>query len=433
MVKTPPKIISMVGRDLAGYHSNLHDGFGQLGIENHFFFERTHAFYRHKKKRSHLEKMITLLNDFIVRPQHHKIIKIISFAALYPAVYLMKVVLFVSFIRQYDVFIFGASYSFLGFYIDRIFLKAAGKIIIDPVSGSDVRPPYLNGVYVDASIKQIYKKTLSKYKTIIRKLKYTTYLIDHPTVSQFHTKEYIPHLYVGFPFYLPPQPRIPTHERPLILHAPSNPKVKGTDIVRAAVSELQKDYDFDYEELVGVSHDKVMEKLQQSTFIVNELYSDTPMSGLDTEAAWFGKPSIVGGYNLDMVTETIVGYEVPPSYLIQPTKDDLKKAMIHLLTDASYCKKLGQEAQDFVKKNWSSKAVAQKYLDIINGDVPRHIMRSPMDDYDIYGCGIRNDARRDIIKALVTQYGEQSLCLGHKQQLQKRILDDCYVRSGGGI
>ena len=267
-----------------------------------------------------------------------------------------------------------------------------------------------------------------KYKKVLSKLKTNNFLIDHPTVSQFHTKSYVPHLYVGFPFYLPEQPTVRKNIRPLIIHAPSKPKFKGTDIIREAIQEVKDEgYDFDYEELIEVPNTHVLEKIQQCHFVINQLYSDTPMSGLDTEAAWFGKASIIGGYNLDMVEKSINGYDVPPTYRIYPTKENLKKAIIHLLTDGNYCENLGLKAQEFVKKNWDAKIVAQKYLDIINGDIPDYIMRSPLDDLDIYGFGINDDVRKNIIKNMIKNYGTESLCLSQHPRLEDTIIKDCEI------
>jgi hypothetical protein len=420
-----PRIISMVWRDLAEYHANLHDGFDQLEIKNHFFFEASHAFYTCEKNRSMVERWIILLNNFIYRSKNNFFQKIIKFIFLRPLIIVLKVILFPYFLCRYDVFIFGANYSFLGLYIDRIFLKIMGKIIIDPVSGSDVRPPYLNGGYSDLSIKKIHQDTHKKSFWLHVKLMFTTHIIDHPTVSQFHNKKYIPHLYVGFPFSLPPMEDVKKRKKPLILHAPSNPKIKGSDIIREVISELKSEFEFEYEELVGVPHTTVLKKIQECHFVINELYSDTPMAGLDTEAAGLGRASIVGGYNLDMVCKTIKNKEIPPSYRITPTKEELKKAVIHLLTDPKYCQKLGEEAQKFVQKNWNSKAVAQKYLDIIHGDIPEEVMQSADDDIDVYGCGLNVRDRNHMIFDMVEKYGEKSLCLEAKPKLKDALLREC--------
>jgi len=285
-----PRIISMVGREIAGYHSNLQRGFDQLGVENYFFYERTHQFYKHTKSRTTLEKWISALNDFIFNPKNGKVKKIALFALIYPFAYILKIALFPLFLKKYDVFIFSANYSYLGLHIDRLILKLLNKVTVDIALGSEARPPYLNGIFQDESLQKIKFRTASKKRKINRKTKYTTYLVDHPTTSQFNTRPYIPLLYMGLPFYLPETDAAEKmQKRPLILHAPSSPKIKGTSIIRQVIDELKEEgkYDFDYKELIGVPHAEVMRQIQQCQFVVNELYSDTLMAGLDTEAAWF--------------------------------------------------------------------------------------------------------------------------------------------------
>ena len=418
-------IISMVGREIAGYHTSLHIGFDQLGQDNHFFFERSHDFYKYKKRRIWIEKLITGLNDFIFKSNRSFEMKIIYFGLVYPFVYMLKIALFPYFLMKYNVFIYSTNYSFLGLFLDRWILKLCGKTTIDIVTGSDVRPPYLNGKFLDLDSQKMYYVSLFKKIIVRMKIKPTTHLIDHVTVSHFNNRDYIPYLYVGFPFFIPPQKNVKESSRPLILHAPSDPRVKGTDIIRDSINELKDDHDFDYEELMNVPHATVLEKIQQCHFVINEMYSDTLMSGLDTEAAWFAKPSIVGGYDLKQVEDSVNDYDVAPTYRIKPSKENLKKAIIHLLEDNNYRQELGETAQEFVQENWSSRSVAQKYLDIINGDIPDHIIRSPCNDYDIYGGGIRSNIRKKNIVYMVEKYGMKSLCLDDKPELKNKILQDC--------
>lgn len=416
------RIISMIGREIASYHSNLQRGFDQLGIDNYLFYERTHPFYKHDKKRLRLEYWITILNDIIVSQKSGK--RLALFMILYPFVFIMKIILFPFFIKKYDVFIFSANYTYFGFHIDRFILKALNKITIDVALGSDARPPYLNGNYLDYSINKVKRVTATKKKVINRKVKFSTHLIDHPTTSQFNSRSYVPILYMGLPFFFPEVDTPPiTNKKPLILHAPSNPKLKGTNIIRKVIDDLKSEgvFDFEYKELIGIPQTEVLEQLQKCSFIINELYSDTLMAGLDTEAAWFGKPSIVGGYNLDMVEQTVDKNNQPPTYRIQPSEVELKQAIIHLLTDREYRQQLGKDAQNFVKENWSSRRVAQKYLDLISGKIPDNAYRSPYKDFDIYGCGINKDDRRNMIKKIIDKFGVKALCLDDKSALKEKI------------
>ena len=62
-----------------------------------------------------------------------------------------------------------------------------------------------------------------------------------------------------------------------ILHAPTNPFIKGTQLVRAVVKKLKTEgYEFEYEELWHVPHEQVLEKLRSTHIVLNEFYSFIP-------------------------------------------------------------------------------------------------------------------------------------------------------------
>lgn len=62
-----------------------------------------------------------------------------------------------------------------------------------------------------------------------------------------------------------------------ILHAPSNPFVKGTQVVRAAIKELKHlGYNFEYKELMGVTNEVVLRELSKSHVVLNEFYAFVP-------------------------------------------------------------------------------------------------------------------------------------------------------------
>lgn len=63
----------------------------------------------------------------------------------------------------------------------------------------------------------------------------------------------------------------------LVVHAPSSPIIKGTQVVRAAVKRLKAEgYDFEYVELVEVSNDEVLETLRRAHIVLNEFYAFVP-------------------------------------------------------------------------------------------------------------------------------------------------------------
>jgi len=62
-----------------------------------------------------------------------------------------------------------------------------------------------------------------------------------------------------------------------ICHAPSNPTIKGTREIRAAIDRLRDEgHELEYRELEGVPHDFVIQHLDDAHIVVNELYSMMP-------------------------------------------------------------------------------------------------------------------------------------------------------------
>ena len=418
------RCISLSCREVAGYFSSLHRGFDGINVQNHIFFERKHRFYEYKKTQYFWEHYIQLVYSLAER-QKNRLLK----ALLYSVGLFVKLITFPIYIMRFDVFIYAASYNYLPFSFDQAILKLFRKKIIVVTLGSDARPPYINGSYKNWPLPKLRKQTFKLYNHLKRKYNFADYIVDHMAVSQFNLqKKYIPFLYMGFPFDLNPCNDMPIKSNatiPLILHAPSNAEIKGTSLIREVVKELEKEgYDFKYEELINVPHSAVLKKLQECTFVINELYSDTLMAGLDTEAAWFGKPSIIGGYNLDGVEASIQGYPVPPTYRIHPNKQALKDAVIDLLDNEKAREDLGRRAYDYVHHYWNSKDVAMRYVKLIEGEVSESFFRCPVNDLDITGCGISDFDRRRLIKNYVEEYGEEALLLNHHSVLKAKILKD---------
>ena len=62
-----------------------------------------------------------------------------------------------------------------------------------------------------------------------------------------------------------------------IFHGPSSPIIKGTPLVRAAIKKLRLEgYNFDYDELSGVPHEEILEKLTTSHIVLNQFYAQVP-------------------------------------------------------------------------------------------------------------------------------------------------------------
>ena len=94
--------------------------------------------------------------------------------------------------------------------------------------------------------------------------------------------------------------------------------------------------------------------------MVDQIYSDGPLGGLGVEAAWFGKPTVVGGYGINKL-QSITPVECGHQAKFFPK--DLTEAILHLIENKKCRSQLGEKAKIFVNRNWSPKKVA---LDILS-------------------------------------------------------------------
>lgn len=66
-------------------------------------------------------------------------------------------------------------------------------------------------------------------------------------------------------------------DRPVILHAPSNPTLKGTPLVHDAIERLEAEgYDFEYIEVTNASNDEVLRALSRAHIVLNQFYAFVP-------------------------------------------------------------------------------------------------------------------------------------------------------------
>lgn len=82
-------------------------------------------------------------------------------------------------------------------------------------------------------------------------------------------------------------------DRLVFAHAPSNRKVKGTDLILAALAELAAEgYLFDVDLIEGVGNTEALERYAQADVMIDQLYAGW-YGGLALEAMAMGKPVVV--------------------------------------------------------------------------------------------------------------------------------------------
>lgn len=411
--------------ELGGYYNHLENGLTKLGYYARTEFLHYHIFaYKNNYKQS-LWKIFAQNLSKIVRNPKIPLIFRLPFWAIHR--FIAAPVYFFFCVFKYDVFVFAFKKTFFPFFLDLPLLRLFGKKIIFVFHGSDSRPPYLNGAFKNNSIASIVRKARAMKRDLICIEKYSDYIIAAISNSLFLEQATIDWFAIGLPVKIDENELSNILEKieiPLVLHAPSNLEIKGTLLIRKAVEELLNEgYCFKYTELIGKTNTEVLSALKSCTFVIDQIFSDTPMASLAAEAAYLGKPSIVGGYELKEVNRLLGINRSPPSLLIEPTILSIKNAIKTLLENNELVDQLGAQAMTFVKTTWSVEKVAERWAKIIEDSPDPQWYFNPQDQSFFQGCGIEKEMRNHIVNTILNNYGEHALLLNRHLKAKNKLLE----------
>lgn len=413
--------------EIAGYYTNLHKGLLELGHNATYMGLN----YQTKVYEIHANELlfVKIYKSYKNKASEKKgtpnlIYNLLSKVCFIPVI--------VQILFKIDVLIFGFDSSLLPNKIDlplwKFFRK---KVILGLFHGSEARPPFIDGVNFDTrdefiSNTEILKRVKSKVDRLAQDEKYANYIIASPTCSQYLKMPFINYFQFGLTVKVMEEnysnnDLINKPDVINIFHAPSNLSIKGTSIIREVISKLESRYPVHYIEIHGKPVKEVYKHLQNADLVIDQIYSDTPMSGLATEAAFFEVPALVGGYKLtDIIESYIPGPMVPPTFICKP--EDFEETLTGLLESPEKMKEMGKRAGRFVREVWSYKVVAEKYERLFNDDFPREWLLNPYDVIYTAGGGISTQNRNRIIRDFVNEFGINSL--GLNEATKNKILEE---------
>jgi len=410
--------------EVAGYYTSLARGFKELSIPVTFFSRNDHPFQYDTQRYWWLLRLAKYAQRRSSQtPRRHSLQKAFWFCLTQMA--MVAVLLWA--VARHDVFIFGFGESFIYGGYDLWFLKKLKKTIISNIAhGSEARPPYIDGAYqstegTPAAPHLIYNQTVFIKKRVERIERASDYIIGAPYSCHFLRRAFINTVVMGVPWQFD---TVEKEGRPgdaydaiRILHAPSHRAVKGTDTVRQVISQLKaKGYNIEFVEITGRPHQEVLQELEKCTFVVDQIYSDGLLPGFATEAAWFCRPSVVGGYGLTELRHLLQGSPLPPSQICRPT--ELEEAIEKLIAEPERRMQLGAGARDFITTHWSARQVAGRFARLIAGDAPPEWFIHPSRIVYLHGVGLSESNCKAQIRKVIEQYGVEALQLSHRPDLE---------------
>ena len=418
--------------EVAGYFGNLELAFRSIGLKADFVDESYHSFaYRRPTllgRLAELTRTAMRRSSYATHPLAARGWWAIA-APLRVAKALAHCWLFASAVGRYDAFIFCGGDSLLPRNADLPILRRLGKRVIWVFTGSDHRPPYLDGLAFTRSRggggERLIEDARRTRDRVRRAEKYAHWVVALPASAQFHVRPFIDFLQMGIPF----DTDLPGGEGPnpfrnegvRILHAPSEPVPKGTGAVRRQVAELRaQGHAIDYLELTGRPHVEVVHAISHCDLVIDEVFSDSPMAVLATEAASLGKPTVVTGYAADAYPQWLRGAATPPTLFAHPSR--LGAAVESLVADADRRVELGTRAREFVRERWSRTAIAERFIRLITNQVAPEWIISPEEVHYVHGWGLEEGQLAEAVREVVALAGPSALLLDHNPGARDELL-----------
>jgi len=414
-------------KEIAGYFTQLKNGFDKLGIHSDLWFLVGSNYYNPPMNK------LALINQAVFRFYKH-CRKSVLLPLLLPAAAILMIIHTIVFcfaLIRYDVFILNSQPFFT--YHELAILRFFRKKIIVVFLGTESRPAYLSGNNIlgkysrgdgKYKLERCFRDTQAQFKRIRRIERYAHYIINHPPTALFHSKPFISWLHIGFPndqVQRKPEKFSSGFSRVVrILHAPSNSISKGTSVIETMIDKLQKEgLPIEYVRLENVLNERVIDELAKCDLVVDELYSDVPIGGLGTEAAFAQKAVLNGGNYSGFIHRDYPEKVIPPAIFCQP--ENLHYEIRNLVNNKALRLKKASELHQFVTSRWNNVQVAERYLQIIEGEIPEGWMYEPSKLSYFQGYGISRERLRSFLKSFVMHHGKAALCLDDKPELQQQL------------
>lgn len=264
---------------------------------------------------------------------------------------------------HYDVFHFYYGISILPDNWDLPILRLFGKRIVMTYCGSDIRLLEVDKKRHHAPhLLEEAGYTEEKDKEKLRKMQWHrrwAHVITAPRNLYAYAKEVYPEEQISKvclnniqPVHEilgnggPPAPRFNGGKKDelLVIHAPTNPKVKGTEIIEKAVQELKEEgLAFQYKRVEKMKYEEAKSVLAVADIVVDQVIVGG-MGNLSLESLAMGKTLVV--YLLDDI-HAMLGGDVP---IINVTPENVKEGLRRALSDETLRKELAGKGVEFVRK-----------------------------------------------------------------------------------
>ncbi|CAM3564837.1 glycosyltransferase family 1 protein [Marinicrinis lubricantis] len=266
-------------------------------------------------------------------------------------------------VNNCDIFHFHNGNSALMEYRDLPHIKNAGKKMVMHHWGSDVR--------AQKWVKQLNPYPLPpsylKDEQMHERLLITSSYIDHAIVQDYemvpYVQDYYKHVHV-LPLacvvdrFIPVYPD-PANQVPVIVHAPTNRKIKGTEHVERAIDELKAKHSFVFRLVEKQTNEEALKTYSSADIVVDQMLIGT-YGALSVEAMSLGK--VVVAFIRDDVRR-----KLPPEFpIVGATPETLRDVLSELIQNPAKRHEIGMASRKFAENYHSVGVVTKRLLQIYN-------------------------------------------------------------------
>jgi Glycosyltransferase len=247
-------------------------------------------------------------------------------------------------ITDYDVFHFHFGTSLVIDNSDLPLLKKIGKKAIMQHWGSDVRL-YSKAVKYSPNVKVKMKDE----NFIKRELQYLSTYISNCAVCDYELYDYVKDYYENVHIINQSidlnrfKMNSANNKKMLIVHAPTNREVKGTDYIIKAIDDLKLTYDFDFKLIENISYEESIKIYEKADIVVDQLLIGS-YGLVAIENMALGKPVLC--YINERMKEKYPA-ELP---IISCGIENIKEKIEYLIKNQDSLKEIGLKGRKYVEK-----------------------------------------------------------------------------------
>jgi hypothetical protein len=187
-------------------------------------------------------------------------------------------------------------------------------------------------------------------------------LIPGPEMTDYLRPEFfpVPHRTEASLLLSEFEPRFPDpgKRRPLVVHIPSRPEIKGTAYVLSAVERLSKIVDFEFRLIRGMPHREVLAVMAESDIVLDQFIIGS-YGTVTLEAMALGKPVLC--YIKPSCFARLPASGIP---VVNANPDDLEGVLETLLRDGPLRSETGRLGRSYVEEHHDAHKVARRLLDL---------------------------------------------------------------------